>query len=110
MKKEKPIARFADWKPKKFKYQLDGETEVEARARVTKYKYQENVMVKFNEFNSGTNIDIKIGQIYLVDGKRMKLNEIRKGRYIFIKGDDIVNVPEDKLKQYVSEKRIYLDK
>jgi hypothetical protein len=42
MKKEKPIARFADWKPKKFKYQLDGETEVEARARVTKYKYQEN--------------------------------------------------------------------
>jgi hypothetical protein len=31
------------WSPKKFKYQLPGESEVEARARVSKYVYQENI-------------------------------------------------------------------
>ena len=52
MKKEKPIDRFAGWTPKKFKYQLPDETEAKARARVTKYKYQENFTTIFSLFES----------------------------------------------------------
>jgi len=38
------------WKPKKLKYQLPGENEVEARNRMTKYQYQENVITSFKIF------------------------------------------------------------
>ena len=65
-------------------------------------------MIKlYNEFYCGKN-KLKIGQSYFADGKRMKLLEIRNGRYIFIKGDDIINIPEDKLYRYVSENKIIL--
>jgi hypothetical protein len=51
-KKGKAKDRMPGWKPKKYKYQLDGETEVEARNRVNKYKYQENIIIKFNKYGN----------------------------------------------------------
>ena len=56
----------------------------------------------------GEDIQLQIGQSYVVDGKKMKLQNIRNGRYIFVNGEDIVNVPEDKLDRYVSERKSHL--
>jgi hypothetical protein len=46
------------WSPKKFKYQLPGESEVEARARASKYVYQESNGIK----GKFVNVDYKIFQ------------------------------------------------
>jgi len=69
-------------------------------------------MIKqYNEFmcaHCGEDINLRVGQTYFVDGKRMNLSKIENGRYIFVRGDDIVNVPEDKLDRYVSEHKKHL--
>jgi len=69
-------------------------------------------MIKqYNEFmcaHCGEDIDLKVGQSYFVDGQRMRLSNISKGRYTFVKGDYIVTVPEDKLDRYVSERKKHI--
>lgn len=60
------------------------------------------MLKRYNEFVH-ENIDPKVGQSYLVDGKRMNLNIIKFDRYIFSQGDDYINVPADKLDLYVQE-------
>ena len=69
-------------------------------------------MIKqYNEFmcaHCGEDINLEIGQSYFVDGQRMRLSSISKDRYIFIKGDHIVTVPEDKLDRYVSERKKHI--
>ena len=52
MYKQSPGKRVPGWKPKKYKYQKDNETEIEARDRITKYQYQENMITKINLFEN----------------------------------------------------------
>ncbi len=66
-------------------------------------------MIKqYNKFMYIQELKIEIGQLYFVDGKRMKLSSVNNDRYIFVKGDDIVNVPKNKLSRYVSERKRHI--
>jgi hypothetical protein len=80
-KKGKIKDRIPGWTPKKFNYQLPDETEVEARNRVTKYKYQENMITLFENFESSV---ITI----VIDGDENTFNVLSKNNKVYLMMQD----------------------